>query len=76
MDKEIIIFFNIYLFNVFFQTPLHLSAEHGHSSNVKSLLQHDADMLVRDINGLTASDLADKAGHINCTNILKEAYSK
>lgn len=59
-----------------FQTPLHLSAEHGHSSNVKLLLQHDADMLLRDISGLTASDLADKAGHINCTNILKEAYSE
>lgn len=43
---------------------------------MKLLLQHDADMLLRDISGLTASDLADKAGHINCTNILKEAYSE
>lgn len=37
------------------------------------LLQFDASMLIRDSNGLTASDLADKARHIVCTNILKEA---
>ncbi|XP_031347203.1 leucine-rich repeat serine/threonine-protein kinase 1-like isoform X2 [Photinus pyralis] len=55
------------------KTPLHLSAEHGHVSNVSVLLQHNTNMLLRDANGMTASDLADKAGHINCMNLLKEA---
>lgn len=55
------------------QTPLHLSAEHGLRSNVSLLLQHEANMLLRDSNGMTACDLADKAGHVDCTAVLKEA---
>ncbi|XP_018323262.1 leucine-rich repeat serine/threonine-protein kinase 1 isoform X2 [Agrilus planipennis] len=55
------------------KTPLHLSAEHGHCSNVSVLLQHDANMLIRDSNGMTASDLADKARHTRCMMLLKEA---
>lgn len=30
-------------------------------------------MLLRDSNGMTASDLADKAGHTGCMTLLKEA---
>ncbi|XP_017772148.1 PREDICTED: leucine-rich repeat serine/threonine-protein kinase 1 isoform X5 [Nicrophorus vespilloides] len=55
------------------KTPLHLSAEYGHVSNVRILLQHGASLLERDINGMTPSDLADKAGHNNCMTLLKEA---
>ncbi|KAF5301002.1 hypothetical protein FQR65_LT08985 [Abscondita terminalis] len=55
------------------KTPLHLSAEHGHVSNINVLLQHNANMLLRDTNGMTASDLADKAGHVKCMNVLKDA---
>ncbi|GJQ77064.1 hypothetical protein Trydic_g23635 [Trypoxylus dichotomus] len=55
------------------KTPLHLSAEHGYTSNVTILLQQGASMLVRDISGMTPSDLADKAGHAECISLLKEA---
>ncbi|KRT85722.1 Ankyrin repeat-containing protein [Oryctes borbonicus] len=55
------------------KTPLHLSAEHGYTSNVTTLLQLGGSMLIRDINGMTPSDLADKAGHTECISILKEA---
>lgn len=33
-------------------------------------------MLLRDSNGMTACDLADKAGHVDCTAVLKEAAGK
>lgn len=55
---------------------MHLSAEHGHESNVNVLLQHGASMVTRDSNGMTPSDVADKAGHVNCINLLKEAAGK
>ncbi|KAJ8980099.1 hypothetical protein NQ317_008560 [Molorchus minor] len=55
------------------KTPLHLSAEHGHSANVTVLLQHNANIFLKDINGMTAIDLAEKCGHSKCASILKEA---
>lgn len=58
------------------QTPLHLSAEHGHEQNIKILLDSGASYTAKDINGLTALDLADRAGHENCLQILKEAAGK
>lgn len=60
-------------FPFIFQTALHLSAEHGYQSNIKVLLKFNASMLIRDSNGLTPSDLADKGGHVDCINVLKEA---
>ncbi|KAG5871199.1 hypothetical protein JTB14_025099 [Gonioctena quinquepunctata] len=56
------------------KAPLHLAAEHGHSKNLSMLLQHGANLLLRDSNGMTASDLADKCGHSKCVLILKEAF--
>lgn len=50
-----------------------MAAEHGYKNNVIILLQQGASMLVRDVNGMTPSDLADKAGHNDCISILKEA---
>nr|XP_022908181.1 E3 ubiquitin-protein ligase XB3-like [Onthophagus taurus] len=58
------------------KTPMHLCAEHGYAGNIKVLLQQGASMLTRDINGMTPSDLADKAGHTECIGILKEAAGK
>lgn len=55
------------------RTALHLSAEHGHDSNVQALLEHNASMLVRDANGMTAFDIADKCGHKGCMTLLREA---
>lgn len=50
-----------------------MCAEHGHLSNVQILLQHGASILERDSNGMTPSDLADKAGHTECIVLLREA---
>ncbi|XP_045460940.1 leucine-rich repeat serine/threonine-protein kinase 1 [Harmonia axyridis] len=55
------------------KTPLHLSAEHGHITNVSMLLEHNVDLLQRDYNGMTATDLADKLGHNSCVSLLKSA---
>lgn len=52
---------------------MHLSAEHGHEENVRLLLEFNASMLVRDANGMTAYDIADKCGHEGCMTILKDA---
>lgn len=59
-----------------FQTPLHLGAEHGHTKNVLTLLQHNADISLRDSSGMTAIDLADKCAHVKCVEILKNAAGK
>ncbi|CAG9859264.1 unnamed protein product [Phyllotreta striolata] len=55
------------------KTPLHLAAEHGHVQNILILLQHDGDISIRDINGMTAIDLAEKNRHAKCVMVLKEA---
>ncbi|CAH0558750.1 unnamed protein product [Brassicogethes aeneus] len=58
------------------KTPLHLSSEHGHGSNIQILLENNANILMRDSNGMTASDLADKCGHIKSVEILKKAANE
>ncbi|CAG9839995.1 unnamed protein product [Diabrotica balteata] len=58
------------------KTPLHLAAEHGHVKNILSLLQHNADLSIRDSKGMTGIDLAEKCGHVKCVMVLKEASGK
>lgn len=58
------------------KTPLHISAEHGHASNVKVLLDAGASYLVKDANGLTALDLAERGGQQECVQLLREAAGK
>lgn len=53
-----------------------MAAEHGHTSNVSALIQHNADILVRDSNGMTPIGLADKCDHFKCVTILKNAVGK
>ena len=55
------------------QTALHLSAEHGHIRNVEYLLDAGASFTLRDKNGLTPLDLADRNGHDKCVLMLKDA---
>uniref|UniRef100_A0A8D8E4R7 non-specific serine/threonine protein kinase n=3 Tax=Culex pipiens TaxID=7175 RepID=A0A8D8E4R7_CULPI len=55
------------------KTALHLSAEHGHVSNVRVLLDAGASFVAKDKNGLTALDLAERSGHDTCVGLLKEA---
>ena len=58
------------------KTALHLSAELGYHSNVKTLLDAQASFTVRDSNGLTAQDLATRNGHEDCVKLLKEAIGE
>lgn len=57
----------------FFQTALHVCAEHGFVGNVMMLLAHNADLTAQDGTGLTPLDLADKGEHADCMQVLKEA---
>lgn len=58
------------------KTPLHISAEHGHASNVRVLLDAGASYLVKDANGLTPLDLADRGGQHECVQRLRDAAGK
>lgn len=62
--------------NIFVQTPLHLSAEHGHCRNIEILIDSGADLLVKDANGLTPLELARHTGHNDCENMLESALGK
>uniref|UniRef100_A0A182VV89 non-specific serine/threonine protein kinase n=1 Tax=Anopheles minimus TaxID=112268 RepID=A0A182VV89_9DIPT len=55
------------------KTALHFSAEHGHVSNIKVLLDAGASFIAKDRNGLTALDLAERSGHEACVQLLKDA---
>lgn len=59
-----------------FQTPLHVCAECGYYNNIKVLLQHNADFLIKDANGLTALEIAEKCGQVKCTELIKDAAGK
>ena len=43
-----------------FSTPLHHASEHGHVETVRTLLAHDADVNMRDVDGKTPLDRASK----------------
>ncbi|XP_053678911.1 leucine-rich repeat serine/threonine-protein kinase 1 [Anopheles nili] len=55
------------------KTALHFSAEHGHESNIRVLLDAGASFVAKDRNGLTALDLAERSGHEACVQLLKDA---
>ena len=50
-----------------------MSSEHGCTSNVRTLLEHGANLTSRDSNGMTALDLAETGDHSECMHLLKEA---
>ncbi|ETN67521.1 Leucine-rich repeat kinase [Anopheles darlingi] len=55
------------------KTALHLSAEHGHISNIRVLLDAGASFIAKDRNGLTPLDLAERGEHEACVELLKDA---
>lgn len=55
------------------KTPLHVAAELGNASTVRLLLEYGADILARDSEGLTATDVAERAGHSQVVDILRSA---
>ncbi|KAH9381093.1 hypothetical protein HPB48_010765 [Haemaphysalis longicornis] len=55
------------------QTPLHVAAELGHVSTVRLLLDSGADLLARDAQGQTATDVAELSGHAQVAEMLRMA---
>lgn len=55
------------------KTALHVSSAHGHLQNVEILLAAGASHTLRDSNGSTAFDLAEKSGHEPIMQILKKS---
>ncbi|XP_043263337.1 leucine-rich repeat serine/threonine-protein kinase 1 [Colletes gigas] len=59
-----------------YRTPLHICAEHGHSSNIEKLLEFKADLMIADNNDLKPVDVAEKNMQDVCTNLLKLGAEK
>lgn len=55
------------------KTALQVASEYGHDQNVNVLLAAGASHIVRDSNGFTAFDLAEKSGHSSVMEMLKRA---
>lgn len=58
------------------KTALHLCAELGYQSNVDTLLNAQASFVLRDMNELTALDLAIRNGHEDCVKLLQAAVGE
>lgn len=58
------------------KSALHISAEHGHLSNIKLLLEAGASFVIKDSNGLTALDLSERAGHKKCVEEFRLAVGE
>lgn len=58
------------------KTALHLCAELGYQSNVATLLSAQASFTLRDLNDLSALDLARRNGHEDCVKALQAAVGE
>ncbi|XP_058798844.1 leucine-rich repeat serine/threonine-protein kinase 1 [Phymastichus coffea] len=59
-----------------YRIPLHVCAEHGHSSNIETLLKYSCNLMVMDSNGMTALQLCEKNNNIRCCEILRHAIDR
>ncbi|KAI4476963.1 hypothetical protein M0804_013143 [Polistes exclamans] len=59
-----------------YRTPLHISTEHGHNSNVEKLLEFNADLMICDDNGLNPLSIAETYKNNICINLLKLAAER
>jgi len=55
---------------------LHICAEYGFVNNVRLLLSYKAALIIKDIAGLTAYDIAENGEHRECAQLLKETAGK
>lgn len=58
------------------KTALHLSSELGYLTNVETLLSAQASFTLRDLNDLTALDLARRNSHEECVKALQTAVGE
>lgn len=58
------------------KTALHLCSELGYKSNVETLLGAQASFVLRDSNGMTAMDYAERNGHEDCVKCIQAAMGK
>lgn len=58
------------------KSALHLCAELGYLTNVETLLGAHASFTVRDVNDLTALDVARRNGHEECVKALQAAVGE
>ena len=52
-------------------TPLHDAAEHGQIGTVRVLMEAGADLMARDVDGQTAEQVAERAGHLICVECIR-----
>jgi ankyrin repeat protein len=57
----------------YLQTALHISAYIGCPKNIQTLLNHNANVMLQDSNGLTALDIALNTENTTCIKLLKDA---
>ena len=59
------------------QTPMHYCASYGtaeHQEIARCLIRHGADLLLKDVRGMTALDLARTEGHAEMARLLLETH--
>ncbi|XP_057330472.1 leucine-rich repeat serine/threonine-protein kinase 1 [Microplitis mediator] len=59
-----------------YRTPLHVCTEHGHSVNIKKLLEYNVNLNVTDNNGLSPLAIAEKNNDQICIDLLIKAAEK
>lgn len=56
--------------------PLHVCADHGHSTNIEKLLEYSSNLQVKDSSGMTALNICERDESVTCIEILKKAAEK
>jgi len=56
-------------------TPLHVAASHGHLEIINLLLEHNADVTLKNNNGITAQELASNVSIKNALQLDQRRYN-
>ncbi|KAH0560147.1 leucine-rich repeat serine/threonine-protein kinase 1 [Cotesia glomerata] len=59
-----------------YRTPLHVCAEHGHSGNIKKLLEYNVNLGAVDANNINPLAIAEKNNDTTCVILLEKAAEK
>ena len=69
-------FYNASIDIHFYYTPIMIAAGLGESAIVRILIDYDADVSIKDINGRTALSIAEGENRTDIVNLLKQIYSE